>query len=65
MLAHSPVRRVVPNMGCGRLKVACEDGFEMTSKNEHELVKHVQMHVKESHMKDVSHAEVMAMAKHP
>jgi len=52
-------------MGCGRLKVACEDGFEMTSKNEHELVKHVQMHVKESHMKDVSHAEVMAMAKHP
>ena len=52
-------------MGCGKLKVACEDGFEMISKKEHELVQHVQMHVKEMHGKDVSPAEVMAMAKHP
>jgi predicted small metal-binding protein len=52
-------------MGCGAMKVACEDGFEIVTKKEHELVKMVQMHVKESHGKDVSHAEVMAMAKHP
>ncbi|MGD0588912.1 MAG: DUF1059 domain-containing protein [Thermoplasmata archaeon] len=52
-------------MGCGKLKVACEDGFEVVSKKEHELVKYVQQHVKSEHGKDVSHAEVMAMAKHP
>lgn len=52
-------------MGCGAMKVACEDGFEMITKNEKELVKHVQMHVKEQHGKDVSHADVMAMSKHP
>lgn len=52
-------------MGCGRMKVACEDGFEVITKKEGELVKFVQMHVKENHGKDVSHAEVMAMAKHP
>jgi predicted small metal-binding protein len=46
-----------------RWKVACEDGFEVISSKEHELVKYVQMHVKEHHMKDVSHADVMAMAK--
>ena len=29
------------------MKVACEDGFELITKKEHELVKMVQMHVKE------------------
>ena len=52
-------------MGCGAMKVACEDGFEVVSKNEHELVKMVQMHLKDTHQKVASHAEVMAMSKHP
>jgi predicted small metal-binding protein len=52
-------------MGCGKMKVACEDGFEMISTKEHELVKYVQMHVKEIHHKDISHDDVMKMAKHP
>ena len=47
------------------MKVACDDGFEMVSKVEHELVKHVQMHVKEHHGKDISRDDVMKMAKHP
>jgi predicted small metal-binding protein len=46
-----------------RWKVACEDGFEVVSAKEHELVKYVQMHVKEHHNKDVSHDDVMKMAK--
>ncbi|MGP8071523.1 MAG: hypothetical protein ACLPZM_00090 [Thermoplasmata archaeon] len=46
-----------------RLKVACEDGFEVVSKKEHELVKYVQMHVKEHHGKDVSRDDVLKMAK--
>jgi predicted small metal-binding protein len=52
-------------MGCGKLKVTCDDGFEMVSAKEHELVKHVQMHVKESHGKDLSREDVLKMAKHP
>jgi predicted small metal-binding protein len=46
-----------------RWKVACEDGFEVVSSKEHELVKYVQMHVKEHHNKDVSHDDVLKMAK--
>jgi predicted small metal-binding protein len=46
-----------------RMKVACDDGFEVVSKKEHELVKYVQMHVKEHHGKDVSREEVLKMAK--
>ena len=46
-----------------RLKVVCEDGFEIVSKKEHELVKFVQMHVKELHGKDVSREDVLKMAK--
>lgn len=46
-----------------RWKVACEDGFELISAKEHELVKHIQMHVKESHGKDLTHDEVLKMAK--
>jgi len=52
-------------MGCGKMKVACEDGFEMITKKEHELVKFVQMHVKSEHGKDISRDDVMKMAKHP
>jgi predicted small metal-binding protein len=52
-------------MGCGKLKVTCDDGFEMVSAKELELVKHVQMHVKESHGKDLSREDVLKMAKHP
>lgn len=52
-------------MGCGKMKVACEDGFELITTKEHELVKMVQGHVKEFHHKDVSRDEVMKMAKHP
>lgn len=52
-------------MSCGSTKVACDDGFEVVSKDEGELVRHVQMHAKSAHNKDLSHAEVMKMAMHP
>jgi predicted small metal-binding protein len=45
-----------------RWKVACEDGFEVISAKEHELVKVVQQHVKEFHHKDVTHEDVVKMA---
>jgi predicted small metal-binding protein len=52
-------------MGCGMLKVECEDGFQVVSKDSKELVHMVQTHVKNMHQKAVSEHEVMAMAKHP
>jgi hypothetical protein len=52
-------------MGCGRLKVACEDGFEVVSKDEKELVALTQWHTEHTHSKKVSHEEVLKMAKHP
>jgi predicted small metal-binding protein len=52
-------------MGCGRLKVACDDGFEVVSKDQKELVSLVQWHGKHAHSKDFSHEEVLKMAKHP
>lgn len=52
-------------MGCGRMKVACEDGFEVVSKNERELVRYVQMHVKELHGKELSRDDVLKMVTHP
>ena len=52
-------------MGCGLLKVECDDGFQVISKNEHELVSLTQWHVKNSHHKDVTKDEVLKMAKHP
>jgi predicted small metal-binding protein len=55
----------VRNMGCGAMKVACEDGFEIVTKDKHELVTMTQWHVKNSHQKAVTEAEVMAMSKHP
>ena len=52
-------------MSCGAMKVACEDGFEVVTKDQKELVAMTQMHVKNMHHKAVSEHEVMAMAKHP
>jgi hypothetical protein len=52
-------------MGCGRMKVACEDGFEVISKDNKELVALVQWHGQHAHHKDFTEAEVMGMAKHP
>ncbi len=44
-------------------KVECEDGFAVMSTKEHELVAHVQQHLKDVHQKIVAHADVMKMAK--
>jgi predicted small metal-binding protein len=44
-------------------KVECEDGFAVISSKEHELVQHVQQHVKDFHQKVVSREDVMKMAK--
>ncbi len=52
-------------MGCGMLKVACDDGFQLVSKDKAELVGMVQRHVEHMHHKKVSEADVLAMAKHP
>jgi predicted small metal-binding protein len=52
-------------MGCGRWKVACDDGFEVVSKDQKELVALTNWHLKNSHQKEVSEAEVLKMAKHP
>jgi predicted small metal-binding protein len=52
-------------MGCGAMKVACEDGFEVTTKDQKELVALTQWHVRNVHHKDVSADEVMKMSKHP
>lgn len=52
-------------MGCGRLKVECDDGFEVISKDHGELVSLTQWHLKHTHSKDASHDDVMKMAKHP
>jgi predicted small metal-binding protein len=52
-------------MGCGRLKVTCEDGFEVVSKDQHELVSLVQWHGKHAHQKDMNKDDIIKMAKHP
>jgi hypothetical protein len=52
-------------MGCGAMKVACHDDYDVVTKNEQEFVKLVQMHLKGTHQKSASHAEIMAMSKHP
>ncbi len=44
-------------------KVECEDGFAVVSSKEHELVQHVQQHLKDLHQKVASHEEIMKMAK--
>lgn len=52
-------------MGCGRMMVACDDGFQVITKDKGELVSLVQWHVDHTHHKKVSEADVMGMAKHP
>lgn len=52
-------------MGCGAMKVACEDGFEIVTKDKNELVAMTQMHLQKMHHKSVSEHDVMAMSKHP
>ena len=65
VIANPPHVGLVRTMGCGKLKVECEDGFQVISKDAHELVHMVQTHVKNMHHKAVSESDVMAMAKHP
>jgi predicted small metal-binding protein len=55
----------VRTMGCGRMKVACEDGFEVVTKDEKELVALVQWHGQHAHHKNLSEQEIRGMAKHP
>lgn len=52
-------------MGCGKLRVACDDGFEVVSKDEHEVVSLTQWHLKHTHQKDASREEILKMARHP
>ncbi|MCI4334778.1 MAG: hypothetical protein L3K04_04030 [Thermoplasmata archaeon] len=52
-------------MGCGRMKVACEDGFEVVTKDQKELVSLVQWHTEHAHNKQSTHDEIMKMSKHP
>jgi predicted small metal-binding protein len=49
-----------------RWKVACDDGFEIISRDAKELVSMVQRHLKDTHQKELSHDDVMKMAQpHP
>ena len=52
-------------MGCGMMKVACADGFEVVTKDKAELVAVTQWHGEHAHHKKMSESEIMAMAKHP
>lgn len=52
-------------MGCGKMKVACEDGFEVVTKDKNELVALVQWHGQHTHSKNFTEADVLGMSKHP
>jgi predicted small metal-binding protein len=52
-------------MGCGKMKVACDDGFEVVTKDQKELVSMVQWHTQHTHNKASTADEIMKMAKHP
>jgi hypothetical protein len=52
-------------MTCGAMKVACEDGFEVVTKDQKELVAMAQWHAEHAHHKKLSESEVMKMSKHP
>jgi hypothetical protein len=52
-------------MGCGAMKVACEDGFEVVTKDQKELVALTQWHSEHAHHQKLSEADVMKMSKHP
>lgn len=47
------------------MKVACEDGFEIVTKDQKELVAVTQWHLEHTHHKKASEHEIMAMSKHP
>jgi predicted small metal-binding protein len=56
----------VRTIGSGKLKVECDDGFEVVEKDQKELVHHVQHHLEHRHGgKLMSGAEIMKMAKPP
>ena len=55
----------VEPMGCGMLKVACDDGFEVVTKDRKELTAVVGWHLEHTHHKKAAEAEILAMAKHP
>jgi len=52
-------------MGCGKMKVACADGFEVVSSDKNELIALVQWHGKHKHNEEFSSDAVMKMSKHP
>lgn len=47
------------------MKVACDDGFEVTTKDQKELVSMVSWHLEHTHQMKKSEAEIMGMSKHP
>jgi hypothetical protein len=44
------------------MKVACDDGFEVVTKDPHELVARAPWHVEHAHYKKVRESEVIGMA---
>jgi len=52
-------------MGCGAMKIACSDGFEIVTKDQKELVAMTQWHGEHAHHKKMTEAEILGMAKHP
>jgi predicted small metal-binding protein len=52
-------------MGCGRMKVECEDGFEVVTKDQKELLATVHWHMQHTHKQDVPDADILKMSKHP
>ncbi len=52
-------------MGCGKLKIACDDGFEVVTGDKKELVAVTSWHLEHAHHKKAAEAEILGMAKHP
>ncbi|MGA7923572.1 MAG: hypothetical protein WCA77_06310 [Thermoplasmata archaeon] len=52
-------------MGCGRMQVKCDDGFEVITKDQNELVALVQWHGKNTHHQDFTADAVLKMSHHP
>ncbi len=52
-------------MGCGKMKIACDDGFEVVTKDKAELVAVTGWHLEHAHHMKRSESEIMAMSKHP
>lgn len=47
------------------MKIACDDGFEVVTKDKKELVALTQWHGEHAHKKHMSESDIMGMAKHP